>query len=235
MPRRPDRRDPPWGRFFETAETAQNQTGQNETAPNETGRSASRSLRPLMRTSGESSAQLSSSPLEVGEDECSHDGEGFACELAAWLSVELGVAQLVSASAAAGAGSTAAGDGFAGAFLADLPGAAFFGAADLAAFLADLLAVFLAFLAALADLPTAFFADFLAAFFADLFFTARSFLAFLAFLPLFFLPFAIVVLLLPLSRVYRALEAIRMSRFTSIRPRSARCPIEKLNRVHHRN
>jgi len=82
------------------------------------------------------------------------------------------------------------------------------GAAFLAAFFAFLGAAFLAdffadFLAFFAD----FFADFLADFLADFFFAVRSFLLFLAFLPFFFLPLAIMVLLLPLSRVYRALKS----------------------------
>ncbi|MFL6820336.1 MAG: hypothetical protein ACJ8EF_20595 [Bradyrhizobium sp.] len=79
------------------------------------------------------------------------------------------------------------------AFLADL-----FGAAALD-FLADFLADFFAFL-------PVFFADFFDDFFADFFLAVTVvFLAFLAFLPLFFfLPLAIVILLLPPTNVYRA-------------------------------
>jgi hypothetical protein len=87
------------------------------------------------------------------------------------------------------------------AFLAD-----FFGAA---AFLADFFADFLAF-----------FADFLEDFFAVFFFAATSFLLFLAFLPFFFLPLAIVVLLLPLIHVYRAFQVVRLKR---------RGPIDQFN------
>jgi hypothetical protein len=62
----------------------------------------------------------------------------------------------------------------------------------------------------------AFFADFLAVFFedffADFFFAVtRLFLAFLAFLPpFFFLPLAIVILLLPPTNVYRAFQVVRL-------------------------
>jgi hypothetical protein len=119
----------------------------------------------------------------------------------AWLSAALGIAQLVSASAGAVSGSGAGAAGLAATFLAGLA-ADFLGAADFTAFFADFLAflaVFLADPALVADFFAAFFADFFADLPADLFFTARSFLAFLAFFPRFFLPFAIVVLLLPLS------------------------------------
>jgi len=113
------------------------------------------------------------------------------------------------------------------AFLAD-----FFGAAAL-----DFLADFLAFLA--------FFADFFEDFFAAFFFAATSFLLFLAFLPFFFLPLAIVVLLLPLIHVYRAFlsrppqaaganRSVQSWAFQS-RLWTACRPIEKLNRVHDRN
>jgi len=82
------------------------------------------------------------------------------------------------------------------AFLADL-----FGAAALD-FLADFLADFFAFL-------PVFFADFFD-FFADFFLAVTVvFLAFLAFLPLFFfLPLAIVILLLPPTNVYRAFNGL---------------------------
>ena len=81
-------------------------------------------------------------------------------------------------------------------FLADL-----FGAAALD-FLADFLADFFAFL-------PVFFADFFD-FFADFFLAVTVvFLAFLAFLPLFFfLPLAIVILLLPPTNVYRAFNGL---------------------------
>jgi hypothetical protein len=79
------------------------------------------------------------------------------------------------------------------AFLADL-----FGAAAL-----DFLADFFAFL-------PVFFADFFDDFFADFFLAVTVvFLAFLAFLPLFFfLPLAIVILLLPPTNVYRAFNGL---------------------------
>src|SRR5262249_41482872 len=98
------------------------------------------------------------------------------------------------AGAGASAGSGAA--FLAGAFLAAAFFADFFGAA----FFAD----FLAF----ADFFADFLADFLADFFDFLayFFFSASVLLLLAFLPFFFLPLAIVILLL--SRVYRALSLI---------------------------
>ena len=177
----------------------------------------------------------SSPPVDGGVDELSpHDGAG------------LGVAQL-GAGAGAGAGSNtgAAGLGAAGlaafffaelflapAFLAD-----FFGAAALdflADFLADFFADFFAFF-------TDFFAVFFEDFFADFFFAVtRLFLAFLAFLPpFFFLPLAIVILLLPPTNVYRAFQVVRLEleaqRSVQSWPGTACRPIEKLNRVHHRN
>ena len=98
------------------------------------------------------------------------------------------------AGASAGLGAAFLGAAFlAPAFLADFLGAAFF--ADFLAFFADFFADFLA------DFLTDFLADFL----ADLFFAAITFLL-LAFLPFFFLPLAIVILLL--SRVYRALKVV---------------------------
>jgi len=107
------------------------------------------------------------------------------------LGAGLGVAQLGGDGAGVGAGAAAA--FFFGAlfFAAVFFFAAFFGAAAFD-FLADFFADFLAF-----------FADFLADFFADLFFAATTFF-FLAFLDFFFLPLAIVVLLLPPNNVYRA-------------------------------
>ena len=131
------------------------------------------------------------------------------------------MAQLGVDAAGAGAGAAAAGLGAAGfagaaffadrflalAFLAD-----FFGAAALD-FLADFFADFLAdFLVFLAD----FFADFLADFLPDFLRLLRGFFlrrqklfALLAFLPFFFLPLAIVILLLPPIHVYRALQVVR--------------------------
>jgi hypothetical protein len=105
----------------------------------------------------------------------------------------------------AGFGFATAGFGAAGAaFLALAFLADFFGAAFLADFFADFLAFFADFLA-----------DFLADFFADFFFAVRSFFLLLAFLPFFFLPLAIMILLLPPIHVYRA---IRMVRFPEAGP-----------------
>jgi hypothetical protein len=191
----------------------------------------------------------SSSPFDdEGLDEASEPHEG-----AEFDSAGPGEAQLWAAGSGAGVGVDAAlgaadfeAEGlvaadlaaffFAGllalAFLAD-----FFGAAALD-FLADLFAVFFAdFLAFLADLAADFFEDF----FADFFFAARSLvLDFLAFLPfLFFLPLAIVILLLPPINVYRAFQVVRLERGAnrSIQswPGTTCRPIEKLNRVDHRN
>jgi hypothetical protein len=88
-------------------------------------------------------------------------------------------------------------------FLADFFGTDFF-ADFLAAFFADFLAFF-------ADFLADFFEDFFADFFADFFFAVRSFfLFFLSFLPfLFFLPLAIVNLLLPPINVYQAFQVVR--------------------------
>jgi hypothetical protein len=100
--------------------------------------------------------------------------------------------------------------------------------------LADFLADFLAFFAG-------FLADFFEDFFADFFFAVRTFfLVFLLFLPfLFFLPLAIVILLLPPIHVYQAFQVVRLKRGAnrSVQswPGTACRPIEKLNRVHHRN
>ena len=140
----------------------------------------------------------------------------------------LGEAQLGPAGAGAGAGvgaaSGAAGLGAAaGLGVAGLAaGAAFFAVAFLAAFLADFfgaaafdfLADFFAdffadFLAFFAD----FFADFLEDFLPDFFFAIISFfLPFLLLPPFFFLPLAIVVLLLPPISVYRAFQVVRLNR-----------------------
>jgi hypothetical protein len=65
-------------------------------------------------------------------------------------------------------------------------------------------------------------------------------LAFLAFLPaFFFLPLAIVILLLPPTNVYRAFQVVRLKlkaqRSVQSWPGTACRPVEKLNRVHHRN
>jgi hypothetical protein len=152
---------------------------------------------------------LSSLPNDGGLPKCS----------GVWL--DEGVAQLCSGSGAgagigAGAGlgfgaaafGAAAGLGaafFAGAFLALAFLADFFGAADFfAVFLADFFADFFAdFLAFFADFLADFFEDFL----ADFFFAVTTFLVFLAFLPFFFLPLAIVILLLPPINVYRAFKS----------------------------
>ena len=157
---------------------------------------------------------LSSSPLEddgldeVSLPECPHDGaEGVEA-------AGLGAAQLGAAGAGAGAGLGAGGLAagaaffFAGAaflalaFLADFFGAAAFD------FLADFFADFLAFFA---DFFADFFEDFFEDFFADFFFAVRSFfLFFLTFLPpFFFLPLAIVILLLPPINVCRAFQVVR--------------------------
>jgi hypothetical protein len=180
---------------------------------------------------------LPSSPPEDDEldelsSDCPHDGAG------------LGVAQLgAGAGSGAGVGSTAGAAGLAGAFfagrflalafLALAFFAAFFGAAALA-FLADFFADFLAFFA---DFLAVFFADFFADFFLAV---TRLFLAFLAFLPpFFFLPLAIVILLLPPINVYRAFQVVclklKAERSVLSWPGTACRPIEKLNRVHHRN
>jgi hypothetical protein len=113
----------------------------------------------------------------------------------------------------------------------------FFGAAAFD-FLADFFADFFADLAAFfAD----FFADFFDDFFADFFFAVTTFfLPLLLFLPaFFFLPLAIMTLLLPPIHVYRAFQAVRCKRGANglVRswPGTACRPIEKLNRVHHRN
>src|SRR5437016_11415047 len=185
---------------------------------------------------------LSSSPLE---DELPEDQDGVVPP------EELGEAQLGPAGAGAGAGvgaaSGAAGLGAAGLGVAGLAaGAAFFAVAFLAAFLADF------FGTAAFDFLADFFADFLAAFFADLFadffedflpdffFAIISFFLLFLLLPLFFfLPLAIVILLLPPIKVYRAFQVVRLNRGASRSvqswPRTACRPIEKLNRVHHRN
>ena len=152
------------------------------------------------------------------------------------------MAQLGAAGAGAGAGAGAA-------IGAAALGAAGVAAAGLAAaflfFLAGLLAVLADFFGAAAlDFLADFFADFLAFFadfFADFFFAFITlFLAFLAFLLfLLFFPLAIVVLLLPPINVYRAFQVVRLKRGAnrSVQswPGTACRPIEKLNRVHHRD
>ena len=113
------------------------------------------------------------------------------------------------AAGAATTGAGAGGAGFAGGFLATAFLADFFGAA--LDFLADFFADFLAFFAD-------FLPAFLDAFFADFFFAVRTFLFFLFFLPpFFFLPLAIVILLLPPINVYRAFQVVRLQRGPSIR------------------
>src|SRR5882724_11443671 len=184
--------------------------------------------------------QVLSSSLE---DEPPEDQDGVPPE-------ELGEAQLGPAGAGAGAGvgaaSGAAGLGAAGLGVAGLAaGAAFFAVAFLADFfgaaafdfLADFFADFLAaFLAFFAD----FFADFFEDFLPDFFFAIMSFFLLFLLLPLFFfLPLAIVILLLPPIKVYRAFQVVRLNRGAnrSVQswPRTACRPIEKLNRVQHRN
>ena len=124
-----------------------------------------------------------------------------------------------------------AGDLLALAFLADFL-ADFFGAAAL-----DFLADFFADLAFFA----VFFADRFEDFFADFFFAVTVlFLPFLAFLPaFFFLPLAIVILLLPPINVHRAFKSsascVRLFQSGQSWSRTACRPIEKLNRVHYRN
>ena len=188
---------------------------------------------------------LSSSPLE---DELPEDQDGVVPP------EELGEAQLGPAGAGAGAGvgaaSGAAGLGAAGLGVAGLAaGAAFFAVAFLAAFLADFfgaaafdfLADFFAdFLAAFLAFFADFFADFFEDFLPDFFFAIISFFLLFLLLPLFFfLPLAIVILLLPPIKVYRAFQVVRLNRGAnrSVQswPRTACRPIEKLNRVHHRN
>src|SRR6266436_2977359 len=145
---------------------------------------------------------LSSSPLE---DEPPEDQDGVV------PAEGLGEAQLGPAGAGAGAGvgaaSGAAGLGAAGLGVAGLAaGAAFFAVAFLADFLADFLAAFLAFFAD-------FFADFLDDFLPDFFFAIISFFLLFLVLPLFFfLPLAIVILLLPPINVYRAFQVVRLNR-----------------------
>src|SRR6266436_10082199 len=153
------------------------------------------------------------------EDEPPEDQDGVPAE-------ELGEAQLGPAGAGAGAGvgaaSGAAGLGAAGLGVAGLAaGAAFFAVAFLAAFLADFFGAaafdFLAdffedFLAALAFFAD-FFADFLDDFLPDFFFAIISFFLLFLALPLFFfLPLAIVILLLPPINVYLAFQVVRLNR-----------------------
>ena len=177
---------------------------------------------------------------------CSGAGVGAGAGLGAAAGLD------AAAGLGAGAGFDAAGLGaaffFAGAFLALAFLADFFGAA---AFFADFLADFFADF--FADF-LAFFADFFEDFLADFFFAVRSFLLFLAFLPFFFLPLAIVILLLPPINVYRAFQIVRLqafdlksspqksrrledgaNRLVQSWPGTARRPIEKLNCVNHGN
>jgi hypothetical protein len=179
---------------------------------------------------------LSSPPEGPGEGwspECPHDGAGLGA-------AGLGEAQLGAAGAGAGAGAgLGAGAGFGAAIGAAGLGAAGLGAAALGAaalgaaafflapaflalaFLADFFgAAALDFLADFFATFLAFFADFFEDFFAVFFFAATSFLLFLAFLPFFFLPLAIVVLLLPLIHIYRAFQVVRLKR---------RGPIDQFN------
>jgi hypothetical protein len=185
--------------------------------------------------------QCSWSPSAAEPDEfsveCPHEGAA-------------GVAQLGAAETGSADGMTVAGFD-AGAALRARLAADFFFAGDLLAlaFLADFLADFFgaAALDFLADFfaDLAFFAVFFAAlfedFFADFFFAVTVlFLPFLAFLPaFFFLPLAIVILLLPPINVYRAFKSsmphVRGPSISSIWFRTACRPIEKLNRVHYRN
>jgi hypothetical protein len=167
----------------------------------------------------------SSPPDDDGFDEPPelHDG-----------AVGLGVAQLGAAGAGAGVGAAtgaaglgaaglgvagfgAAGLGIAAAGLATAglaAGAAFFAALFLArAFLADFFgAAAFDFLADFFADFLAFFADFFEDFLADFFFAVRTFfLFFLLFLPpFFFLPLAIMILLLPLTNVHRAFQVVRL-------------------------
>jgi hypothetical protein len=205
---------------------------------------------------GTRSRYLSSSPPEddgfdeVSPPECPHDGAGLDA-------AGLGAAQLGAAGGGVGAGLGAgAGAGLGAAIGAAGFGAGGFGAGGLAAgaafffavaflapaFLADFFgAAAFDFLADFfADL-LAFFADFFEDFFADFFLAVTAlFLAFLAFLLfLLFFPLAIVILLLPPINVYRAFQVVRLGRGAnrSVQswPRTACRPIEKLNRVHHRD
>lgn len=154
------------------------------------------------------------------------------------LGAGLGLAQLGAGAGSASAAGAGAGAGLGAAFFfgALFLLAAFLGAAFLAAFLPAFLADF--FVAFFAD----FFADFLADFFAPFFFAATAFLAFfaLAFLAFlaFFAFFAIsIILLLPPINHYRTSADRRIFASQSVQrwPWTSRRPIEKLNRMHHRN
>jgi hypothetical protein len=200
---------------------------------------------------------LSSSPsedgLEVWPPECPHDGsrcDGAGLEAAAAGAAQLGAAGAgLGAGAGFGAATVGAGLGAAGfgaAGLAETAGAALFAAL---AFLADFFGAALDFLA---DFFTdffadffAFFADFFAAFFevffelflADFFFAVTSFFLLFLFFLLFF-PLAIVVLLLPLIQsIERSSRPLSRGANRSVQswPETACRPIEKLNRVNHRN
>jgi hypothetical protein len=215
-------------------------------------KAAAIALRPKTRSrdSRERSAicYLSSSPpeddgLELWLPECPHDGAGL--DGAGLDGAGLGAAQLGADGAAAGAGlraragfgaSVAATAGaaffFADAFLALAFLADFFGAA--LDFLADFFADFLAFF-------TDFLADFLEVFFEVFFFAVRSFfLFFLSFLLfLLFFPLAIVILLFAAGPCPSSVSSRPLSRGAnrSVQswPGTACRPIEKLNRVNHRN
>ena len=202
---------------------------------------------------GTCSGYLSLSPLEddglgeVSPAECPHDGAGLdaagvgAAQLGAagggvgaGLGAGAGFGAAIGAAGLGagglGAGGLAAGAAFffAAAFLADFFGAAAFD------FLADFFADFLAFFT---DFLADFFEDFLADFFLAVTTLFLPFLAFLLFL--LFFPLAIVILLLPPINVYRAFQVVRLKRGAnqSVQswPGTACRPIEKLNRVHHRN
>jgi hypothetical protein len=156
---------------------------------------------------------LSSPPKDGGLPKCSGVwlGEGVA-QLCSGSGAGAGVgAGLGFGAAAFGAAAGLGAAFFAGAFLALAFLADFFGAADFFAdFLADFFADFFAdFLAFFADFLADFLADFFEDFLADFFFAVTTFLVFLAFLPFFFLPLAIVILLLPPINVTRAFEIIR--------------------------
>jgi hypothetical protein len=189
-----------------------------------------------LSTNPESAGRCYLSPSPPEEPPEPQDGAGLGAAGA-------GAAQLGAAGAGAGAGFGAAGAAglaaafLAGAFLALAFFAAFFGAAALD-FLADFFADFLAFLA-----------DFFEDFFADFFVTA-FFLLFLDFLPpFFFFALAIVILLFaaeqcqasvssrpPLRGANRSVQSWTLQpRTFDLRPWTACRPVEKLNRVHHRN
>ena len=176
-------------------------------------------------------------------------GPGAGASGDAQLGAGVGAASGTAAIGAAGLGARGLRGGLGAGVGAAATGAAFFAAAFLApAFLADFFGAaaldFLAdFFAFLADF-FAFFTDFLAAFFedffADFFLALTSFLFFFSFLPfLLFFPLAIVNLLLPPIIVYQAFQVVRFRTgpidSDQSWPGTACRPIEKLNRMHHRN